>query len=116
MTHSIVRYIARTGNQALRTGLHANPLMAFGRLAAICGVAAAIATAWFLGNYAAGGLHLPALLAALLLSIAAAALLICGLLADGISANRRLIEDMLQRVKRIEAAESERLQRTRQLP
>jgi hypothetical protein len=39
------------------------------------------------------------------MAIAGAALLICGLLADCISANRRLIEDMLHRVKRIEAAE-----------
>src|SRR5205807_1695270 len=34
MTHSLVRYIGRTGNQALRTTLHANPLRAFGRLSA----------------------------------------------------------------------------------
>ena len=39
------------------------------------------------------------------LLIVAAALLICGLLADGISANRCLLEDALHRIKRIEASE-----------
>jgi glycosyltransferase involved in cell wall biosynthesis len=105
MTHSIPRYIARTGNQAFRTTFHANPLRAFGALAATVGVAAAIVTTWFLASYATGGMHLPALLAAMLLAIVAAALLICGLLADGISDNRRLLEDTLHRIKRIEASE-----------
>jgi glycosyltransferase involved in cell wall biosynthesis len=105
MTHSIMRYIARTGSQAFRTTLHTNPLRAFGGLAALFGGAAAIATAWFLSSYATGGMHLPALLAALLLAIGAAALLMCGLFADGISSNRRLIEDALHRIKRIEASE-----------
>lgn len=105
MTQSIVRYVGRTGGQAFRSTLHSNPLRAFGRLAAWFGAAAAVTTSWFLISYASGGLHLPALLAALLLAIVAAALLICGLLADGISANRRLLEDALQRIKRMEAAD-----------
>jgi glycosyltransferase involved in cell wall biosynthesis len=105
MTHSIARYIGRTGGQAFRTALHTNPLRAFGRMAATLALAAVAATAWFLLSYAAGGLHLPALLAALLLAIGAASLLICGLLADGISSNRRLLEDALHRIKRIEASE-----------
>lgn len=104
MTKSIVRYIARTGSQAFRTALHANPLRAFGGLAALFGGVAAVITAWFLSSYAAGGLHLPALLAAVMLAVVAAALLVCGLLADGISYNRRLAEDALHRIKRIEAA------------
>jgi hypothetical protein len=108
MTQSIVRYIGRTGSQAFRTTLHTNPLRAFGRLAAVFAVAAVVTTAWFLISYSTGGLHLPALLAALLLAIGAAALLICGLLADGIRANRCLLEDALHRVKRIEASEDRR--------
>jgi glycosyltransferase involved in cell wall biosynthesis len=103
MTHSLVRYIARTGNQAFRTTLHANPLRAFGRLSSVFALMAAAVTAWFLISYAGGGLHLPALLAAMLLAIGAAALLICGLMADGISSNRRLLEDALHRIKRMEA-------------
>jgi glycosyltransferase involved in cell wall biosynthesis len=108
MTHSIVRYVGRTGSQAFRTTLHTNPLRAFGRLSAVFALAAVVTTAWFLISYSAGGLHLPALLAALLLAIVAAALLICGLLADGISANRCLLEDALHRIKRIEASDDGR--------
>jgi glycosyltransferase involved in cell wall biosynthesis len=104
VTHSIVRYTARTGNQAFRTTFHTNPLWLFGRLAAVFALLAAIATGWFLLSYHDGGMHLPALLAALLTAIVAAALLVCGLLADGISSNRRLVEDALERIKRIEAA------------
>jgi hypothetical protein len=106
MTHSIVRYIARTASQAFRTTLHTNPFRAFGRLAGGFAIAAVLTTAWFLISYAGGGLHLPALLAALLLAIVAAALFICGLLADGVSSNRRLLEDALHRIKRMEAAGS----------
>ena len=109
MTRSIVGYIARTGSQALRTTLHTNPLRAFGQMAAVFGVGASIATTYFIASYANGGMHLPALLAALLLAIVAAALLICGLLADGISDNRRLVEDALQRIKQIEACSSDRM-------
>jgi hypothetical protein len=103
MTRSILRYIARTGLQAFRSALHANPLGVFGRLAALFAIAAAITVSYFLASYASGGMHLPTLLAAVLLALVAAALFICGLLADGIAYNRRLLEDGLQRIKRIEA-------------
>jgi glycosyltransferase involved in cell wall biosynthesis len=106
MTKSIGRYIARTGSQAFRTSLHNNPLGLFGRMAGVLGIGAVIATAWFIISYASGGMHLPALLAALVLTTAASALLICGLLADGISYNRRLLEDALHRIKRIESADT----------
>ena len=104
MTRSIWRYVGRTGNQAFRSSLHSNPLGVFGRLAACLGVLAAIIVAYFVSSYAAGGMHLPALLAAVLCAIGAAALIICGLLADGIAFNRRLVEDALARIKRIEAS------------
>jgi glycosyltransferase involved in cell wall biosynthesis len=105
MTGSLRSYVARTGGQAIRTVLHTNPLRAFGHAAAGFGIAAVMATIYFLGSYAEGGMHLPSLLVALLLAICAAALLICGLLADVISSNRRLLEDALHRIKRIEASE-----------
>jgi heme exporter protein D len=108
MTRSLFRYVAHTAGEAFRTTLHTSPLRAFGRLSALFAMAASFATAWFLISYAAGGMHLPALLAAMLLAIAAAALLICGLLADGISSNRRLLEDVLQRLKRMEASRQDR--------
>jgi hypothetical protein len=104
MTHSVTRYITRTGSQAFRSSLHTNPLRVFGRLAGAFALAALMVITYFLASYAEGGMHLPALLAAMLLAIAAATLLICGLLADGICANHRLVEDALQRIKRIEAS------------
>ena len=55
-------------------------------------------------GYGDGGMHLPALLAAVLSAIAAAGLFISGLIADGISSNRRLLEDALYRLKDLEAA------------
>jgi hypothetical protein len=104
MTHSLFRYVFRTANQALRTAFHLNPLRAFGRLAALFAVAAIAMTAWFLVSYSQGGQHLPSLLAALILTLLAGGLFVCGLLADGISSNRRLLEDVLHRLKRMDAA------------
>ena len=104
MTRSVVRYVARTSGQAFRSMLHANPLVAFGRASAVTGLVALAATAWFLFGYGDGGLHLPALLAAVLSAIAAVGLFISGLIADGISSNRRLLEDALYRLKELEAS------------
>jgi glycosyltransferase involved in cell wall biosynthesis len=106
MTHSILRYVGRTGNQAFRTSLHTNPLRLFGRLAGTVALAAVLVIAYFTVAYGMGGLHLPALLAAVLLAGCSAALLICGLIADGICASRRLTEDILARVKRLEAGDT----------
>jgi hypothetical protein len=103
MTGSVLRYVGRTSGQAFRSMLHANPLVAFGRAAAAAGVIAIACTGWFLVGYGDGGMHLPALLAAVLSAIAAAGLFISGLIADGISSNRRLLEDALYRLKELEA-------------
>lgn len=103
MTRSVLRYIGRTGGQAFRSILHANPLVAFGRAAVVAGVVAVAATGWFMVGYGDGGMHLPALLAAILSAIAAAGLFVSGLIADGISSNRRLLEDALYRLKELEA-------------
>jgi hypothetical protein len=102
MTNSIPRYIARTGGQAVRSLLHNSPLGLFGRTAALLGTFSLAAVLWFLVGYARGGMHLPALLAAVLLAVSAGAVLVCGLLADGISANRRLLEDVLYRIRTME--------------
>jgi hypothetical protein len=102
MTHSLGRYIARALGHTARTVLHDDPLRVFMRATAITGTLAIATTAWFLISYAGGGLHLPILLAALLLVMATGALGVCGLLADGISLNRRLIEDTLMRVRKME--------------
>ena len=99
---SVTRYIARAGGQALRCVLHTKPLSAFGRAAALMMLVAVGFTGWFLSGYRSGGLHLPALLAALLALVISVGLFVSGLIADGIGSNRRLLEDLLYRVKTLE--------------
>jgi glycosyltransferase involved in cell wall biosynthesis len=103
MTHSIRRYIGTTGGQALRTTLHTAPLSVFGRAAGIALFFAAGFTTWFFVSYGDGGMHLPALLASLISFGVSAALFLSGLIADGVNTNRRLLEDALYRLKRLEA-------------
>jgi hypothetical protein len=100
MTHSIVRYIARACTHSARSMLHDNPLRGFLRMAALTGTAAVAMTVWFVLSYQDGGLHLPLLLADLLAVMTTGGLAVCGLLADGISLNRRLLEDALHMIKR----------------
>jgi hypothetical protein len=102
MTRSVTRYIGHTGGQAFRTLLHSNPLTVFGRAALGMFLLSAAITGWFLFGYRDGGLHLPALLAALLTFVLAIGLFVCGLIADGISTNHRLLEEALVRIRRIE--------------
>lgn len=102
MTHSLSRYIGQTGGQAMRTLLHQNPLAVFGRAAGLLFFLAAGFSGWFLLSYQFGGMHLPALLAALLTFIASVGLFVCGLLADGINRNTRLLEDTLYRLRALE--------------
>lgn len=103
MTKSIRRYVSTTGTQALRTTLHTSPLTVFGRAALVALVASLAFTTWFLIGYGDGGMHLPALLASLISFGVGAALFLCGLIADGVNTNRRLLEDALYRLKRLEA-------------
>lgn len=100
---SVTHYIARAGGQALRCLLHAKPLSAFGRAAALMMLVALGFTAWFMWGYQSGGLHLPALLAALVALVMSVGLFVSGLVADGIGSNRRLLEDLLYRMKTLEA-------------
>jgi Glycosyl transferase family 2 len=103
VTHSIRRYIGATGGQAMRTTLHTHPMAVFGR-AALAALAGAVAcTVWFLAGYANGGMHLPALLASVLALVLSMSFFISGLIADGVNSNRRLLEDALYRIKRLEA-------------
>ena len=66
-------------------------------------LAALAFTCWFLVAYSDGGMHLPALLASLISFGMSAALFLSGLIADGVNTNRRLLEDALYRIKRLEA-------------
>jgi glycosyltransferase involved in cell wall biosynthesis len=102
IVESVPRYVVRAGTQALRCVLHTKPLAAFGRAAALMMLLALGFTAWFLWGYRSGGMHLPALLAALLAFVMSVGLFITGLVADGVSSNRRLLEDVLCRVKTLE--------------
>ena len=103
VTRSIVSYVASTGGQALRTTIHSNPLRFFGQLAALCAGGSLLACAWFVSAYGHGGMHLPTLLAAVLLALLSVGMMTCGVLADAVCANRRLLEDTLHRLKQLEA-------------
>jgi glycosyl transferase family 2 len=102
VTHSVCRYIGTTGSQAMRTTLHTHPLAVFGRVALAMFIAAAACTVWFLAGYADGGMHLPALLASVLTLVLGVSFFISGLIADGVNTNRKLLEDALYRLKRLE--------------
>ena len=102
MTRSVVRYVGHAGGQACRTLLHTNPLTAFGRAAFVMLVVSSAATGWFLLGYQSGGMHLPALLAAVLAFVLAIGLFVSGLIADGVSTSHRLLEELLYHVKRLE--------------
>lgn len=102
MTSSIFRYIWRSGFQAFRTLLHSNPLAFFGRFALVTGIGAFLCGVWFLAGYAEGGQHLPRLLATISFLVVSGTFFVYGLLADAINSNRRLLEDSLYRMKRLE--------------
>jgi glycosyltransferase involved in cell wall biosynthesis len=103
VTHSVRRYVGATGGQALRTALHTRPLAVFGKASLVMLTASAACTIWFLAGYANGGMHLPALLASVLTLVLSVSFFIAGLIADGVNSNRRLLEDALYRIKRLEA-------------
>jgi len=102
MTRSVVRYVGHAGGQAFRTLLHSNPLTVFGRAAMAMLVASLALTVWFLVGYQSGGMHLPSLLAALLAFSLSIGLFLCGLIADGINTNHRLLEETLFHLRRVE--------------
>jgi hypothetical protein len=82
--------------------LHTNPLSVFGTAALAMVVVSIGLTIWFLAGYQSGGLHLPSLLAAILAFVLALGLFICGLIADGINTNQRLLEEVLLHLRRVE--------------
>jgi hypothetical protein len=82
----------------------------FGVSALLCLVAATgFAVAFLLGYRADGaGRHLPALLATLLFVIVGVGLFVSRLIADGIETSRRLLEETLYMVRRLEVGETGR--------
>jgi hypothetical protein len=107
MTKSVVRYVGHAGGQAFRTMVHSNPLTLFGRAAVAMLALSALLTGWFLAGYQSGGMHLPALLAAVFTFVLAVGLFVSGLIADGVSTSHRLLEEVLYHLKRIEHGGSE---------
>jgi hypothetical protein len=102
MTHSVMRYVGHTGGQAFRTMLHSNPLTVFGRASLVMLTLSGAATGWFLFGYQHGGMHLPALLAAMMTFVLGVGLIVSGLIADGVSTSHRLLEDVLYHARRLE--------------
>jgi hypothetical protein len=102
MTRSVVRYVRTTAGQALRIAIHSAPLAVFSRAALAMLLTAVGLAGWFVFAYSRGGMHLPALLASVLAAVISVGLFVCGLVADGVSSNRRLLEDALYRIKRLE--------------
>jgi glycosyltransferase involved in cell wall biosynthesis len=104
MTRSVLSYIRRSAGQALRSMLHHSPLALFGSASLGMFTIGGLVTTYFLYAYNQdGGLHLPALLGAILSTVVAIGLFTAGLIADGINANRLLIEEALFRLKTLEA-------------
>jgi hypothetical protein len=104
MTHSVTRYIRRTGSQAAM-GLVRRRLPAlFGWLTFATTIAAVLMTLVFLVRYDVGGpgRHLPALLASVVLWILAVGFFVSSMLAAGIDTSRRLLEEALYSVRRLE--------------
>jgi glycosyltransferase involved in cell wall biosynthesis len=103
MTKNVVRYVGRAASQALRSILHQNPLALFGLASLAMFLMAAILTSWFVVAYNSdGGMHLPSLLGAVLATVIGIGLFVGGLIADGVNANRRLLEEALLRLKTLE--------------
>jgi glycosyltransferase involved in cell wall biosynthesis len=102
MTRSVARYVGHAGGQAFRTMLHTKPLTVFGRAALVMFGLSVVLTSWFLLGYQSGGMHLPALLAAVLTFVLAMGLFVSGLIADGVSTSHRLLEEVLYHMRRIE--------------
>ncbi|HEV8248473.1 MAG TPA: glycosyltransferase family 2 protein [Gaiellaceae bacterium] len=104
MTRSVTRYVSTAGGQAAR-GLIRNGLVRLlGRAAFAATLLALLLTCKFLWGYRidGAGRHLPALLAAILFATTGAALFVARLIADGIETTRRLLEDALYSIRRLE--------------
>ena len=104
MTHSIRGYISRTASQAVRSLLHHHLARALVAAGLVSAVAATVFTLRFLVGYQTDGTgrHLPSLLAAILAAMLSMGLFTSALIADGIGASRRLLEDALYHLKRLE--------------
>jgi glycosyltransferase involved in cell wall biosynthesis len=104
MTHSVTRYIRRTGSQAAMGLIRRRLPRLLGWLTFATLLAAVGMTLLFLARYqgAGAGPHLPALLASVVLWILAVGLFVATMLAAGIDTSRRLLEEALYAVRKLE--------------
>lgn len=109
MTSSLWRYVRQSTAQALRTLLHTNAAAIFARAGIVLILLAVGCTGWFLFGYRDGGMHLPALLAAVLLAVLGVGVVVSGLIADGINRSHRLLEDILYNQKQLESESAARI-------
>jgi glycosyltransferase involved in cell wall biosynthesis len=112
MTHSVTRYIRRTGGQAAAAVIRANLVSIMLRLSFVAWAVAISTTVWFVWGYHADGAgrHLPSLLASVLSAVAAMGLMAASLLAAGIEGSRRLVEETLYHVRCLEIGAAEEAQ------
>ncbi len=105
MTHSVTSYIRRTGSQAAMGLLRRRLPAVFAWLTLIATCAAVAMTALFVLRYEAGGgagSHLPALLASTVLWVISVGLFVSSMLAAGIDTSRKLLEEALYSMRRLE--------------
>jgi glycosyltransferase involved in cell wall biosynthesis len=109
MTHSITRYIRRTGGQAALSVARDNLVPILFRLSILATIVAVACTSIFLLGYHddGAGRHLPSLLASVLATIAGMGLFVAALLASGIDASRRLVEEALYHIRCVELGPAE---------
>ncbi len=102
MTHSVTRYIRRTGSQAAMGLIRRRLPAIFGWLTFLAFTAAFAMTGFFLLRYRGSGEHLPALLASVVLWVIAVGFFVSSMLAAGIDTSRRLLEETVYSVRRLE--------------
>ena len=101
---SMWSYIKRSGSTIIRTYSMYRPLKIFLTLSAIClllGLALGIRYLYFLGIGEGGG-HIQSLILVAILIMTGIQMFVFGLLADAIAANRKINNELLFRLKRIE--------------
>ena len=103
---SVFSYIKRSGATIVRIYTMYEPLKVFTYIAVVMFAAGLAITLRFVYHYftsfTGGGRYLQSLIYAAVLLIVGFQVLLIGLLADVISANRKLLEDLLYRVRRME--------------
>ncbi len=104
MTQSVSQYVRRAGSQAAMGIIRRRLTVLFGWLTGFCALAAVAATALFLIRYQSGGAgrHLPALLSSVVLWVVTVGLFISSMLAAGLDTLRRLLEETVYTVRRLE--------------